>query len=176
MASYLDHLMSQRELGKDVFIAPNATVIGKVKLGDGASVWYNAVIRGDTDWIKIGEQSNVQDCAVVHCDEGVPCTVGKHVVVGHSAILHGCTINDHCLIGMRATVMNKAVIGRGSIIGAHTLVTENVYIPEFSLVIGSPGKVVKQLPETMIQMIQMGADHYYHEAQKYLKGIEGDHA
>lgn len=158
------------EKGKDVFIAPNATVLGNVKLADKVSVWFGAVIRGDGDRIEIGEGTNIQDLSVVHVDPGVPVTIGKGVTVGHSAIIHGCHIDDNTLIGMRATVMNGAKIGKNCIIGAHALVTEGKVIPDNSLVIGSPGKVVKQLDEQAIKKIRENATHYVQNGQDFLKG------
>lgn len=154
--------------GEDIFIADSARVIGNVQLGDDCSVWFGAVIRGDTDLISIGDRTNIQDNAVVHVDEGVPCTIGKEVVVGHSAIIHGATIGDNCLIGMRATVMNGAKIGKFCVIGAHALVTEGMEIPDYSLVLGMPAKVVKQVPEAMQERIKSGAAHYVKMGKRYL--------
>jgi carbonic anhydrase/acetyltransferase-like protein (isoleucine patch superfamily) len=165
---YYQQLLEQVEKAENVFIANTATVIGNVKLGAHASVWYGAVIRGDEDEITVGENTNIQDNAVVHVDHGVPVHIGNNCVVGHSAIIHGCTISDDCLIGMRATIMNNAKIGKGCIIGAHALVTEDTEIPDYSLVIGMPAKVKKQLdPDTVAKMLK-GVGVYKEEAMKYL--------
>ena len=132
-------------LGKNVYIAQGAVVLGDVTLGDNASVWYNAVVRGDINCIVIGEGSNIQDNAVVHLADDFPCVVGKFVTVGHSAIVHACTIGDECLIGMGAIVLDGAVVGDQCLIGARALVTQGMKIPAGSLVLGSPAKVVKAL-------------------------------
>ena len=132
-------------LNGECFIADNATVVGSVVINDRASLWFNAVARGDNDLITIGERTNIQDGAVLHADPGIPLTIGKNVSVGHKAMLHGCTIGDGSLIGIDAVVMNHVVVGRGSLIGAGTLIPEGKTIPEGVLVIGSPGKVVREL-------------------------------
>ena len=162
--------------GKTVFIADTARVIGDVSLGEECSVWFGAVVRGDTDQIIIGDRSNIQDNAVIHVDEDVPCTIGKEVVVGHSAIIHGATIGDNCLIGMRATVMNGAKVGKFCVIGAHALVTEGMEIPDYSLVLGMPAKVVKQVPEEMQKRIQSGAAHYVKMGKRYLNDEFNKHS
>jgi carbonic anhydrase/acetyltransferase-like protein (isoleucine patch superfamily) len=149
------------------FIAPGAIVIGDVQLAAEASVWFNAVIRGDTDSIHIGRQSNVQDLAVIHCDEGMPCTIGERVTLGHAAIVHGATVEDDCLIGIRAVVMNGARVGAGSLIAVGALVTEGVQIPPGSLVMGVPGKVVRQVSEQDLARIRHAASHYVAAAKKY---------
>lgn len=142
------------------FIAPNAAVIGDVELGHDTSVWFSAVIRADNDSIVIGDGSNIQECAVLHVDPGVPLTIGKNVTVGHKAMLHGCAIDDGSLIGMNAVVLNGAKIGKNCLIGANALVTENSVIPDNSLVLGSPGKVVKTLSDTAASQMQLGAKSY----------------
>ena len=156
--------------GESVFIAPNATVIGNVELGDNASVWFGSVIRGDVEKIIIGERSNIQDLSVVHADPGMPAIIGKEVIVGHSAIVHGAIIGDNTLIGMRATILNNAKIGKFCIIGANSLITENTEIPDFSVVMGSPGKVVKQLSEEHQMMVKANAIHYVELAKAYIAG------
>jgi carbonic anhydrase/acetyltransferase-like protein (isoleucine patch superfamily) len=155
------------EKGKEVFIADTARVFGKVFLGDQVSVWFGAVIRGDADAIHIGKGSNIQDTAVIHADPGYPCSIGEGVTVGHGAIVHGCTIANDTLIGMRATLLNGAKIGRGCIIGANSLVTEGQEIPDFSLVVGSPAKVIRQLDENSMKRIQANARHYVKNAKDY---------
>jgi carbonic anhydrase/acetyltransferase-like protein (isoleucine patch superfamily) len=127
------------------WIAPSASVIGFVRLERNASVWFGAVLRGDNELILIGEGSNVQDGCVLHTDIGFPLTVGRNCTIGHQAILHGCTIDDNCLIGMGATILNGARIGKNCLVGAHALISENKEIPDNSMVLGMPGKVVKQL-------------------------------
>lgn len=143
------------------FIAPSADVIGDVALGSYASVWFNVTIRGDVNWIRIGESSNVQDNAVVHVTNRVaPTRIGARVTVGHSAIIHGCTIEDDVLIGMGAIVMDHAVIGQHSIVGAGALVTARTQVPPRSLVLGRPAKVVRTLTEDEVASIQVYAEHY----------------
>lgn len=128
------------------FIADGARVIGKVTLEQYSSVWFNAVLRGDVNAISLGKYSNIQDNSVVHCADPNPCIIGDFVTVGHKAVLHGCVIEDHCLIGMSATIMTGAVIGRGSIVAAGALVKENQIIPPYSLVVGVPAKVIREIP------------------------------
>ena len=144
----------------EAFVAENATVIGDVKLEKNSSVWYGAVLRGDMTSIVVGEGSNVQDNATVHCSPGFPVSIGKNVTVGHNAIVHGATVMDNVIIGMHATVLNGAVIGKNSIIAAGALVTEKAVIPEGSLVVGVPGKVIKQLTEEQIKGNEINASHY----------------
>ena len=128
-----------------VFVAPNATVLGDVVLGPGSSVWYGAVLRGDDGTLTLGENTNVQDNAVLHCDQGGAVTLGKNVTVGHCALVHGCTVGDGSLIGMHATLLNHCVVGKNCIIGAGALVPEGKIIPDDSLVVGVPGKIIKQV-------------------------------
>ncbi|MFW5661655.1 MAG: gamma carbonic anhydrase family protein [Oceanicaulis sp.] len=149
------------------WVAPSAAVIGKVKLERNASVWFGATIRGDNELITIGEDSNVQDGTVMHTDMGFPLTLGKGVTVGHNAMLHGCSVGDYSLIGIGATVLNGAKIGKHCIIGAHALITEGKEIPDGSVVMGSPGKVVKQIAEGVDEMLKASADHYVENAKRY---------
>ncbi|HIZ52041.1 MAG TPA: gamma carbonic anhydrase family protein [Candidatus Pseudomonas excrementavium] len=160
------------EMAEDAWIADTATVIGKVRLEAGASVWFNAVLRGDNELILIGENSNVQDGAVMHTDPGAPLTLGKGVTVGHKAMLHGCTVGDDSLIGINAVVLNGAKIGRNCIIGANALIPEGKEIPDGSLVMGSPGKVVRQLTEQQQQAVIAGAAHYVHNARRYRRDLQ----
>lgn len=155
------------QLGKDVWVADNASVIGDVQLGDNASVWFNAVLRGDCDTIIIGPNSNIQDGSVLHTDYGVQLNIGENVTVGHLVMLHGCTIGDGALIGIKSVILNRAVIGKNCIIGANTLIAEGKVIPDGSLVIGSPGKVVRQLTDGEIQMLKGSAGHYVKNAQHF---------
>ena len=156
-------------LHKDSWTASNAVLIGKVILKKDANVWFNVVLRGDIEPITIGEGSNVQDGSVFHTDPGCPLTLGKSVTVGHMVMLHGCTIEDDCLIGIGSTILNKAKIGKNSIIGAHALITENKIIPERSLVLGSPGKVIRQVTDEEIEDIKENARHYVENFKKYKK-------
>jgi carbonic anhydrase/acetyltransferase-like protein (isoleucine patch superfamily) len=156
--------------GKDVYIAPNATIIGNVELGDKVSIWFGAVLRGDNDLIKVGARTNIQDLAIVHVDPGVPVNIGKEVTVGHAAIIHGATIGDNSLIGMRATIMNHAKIGRNCVIGAHALVTEGMEIPDNSVVMGAPAKIVKEIKEEDKAKLLASALHYVRNAKRYISG------
>jgi carbonic anhydrase/acetyltransferase-like protein (isoleucine patch superfamily) len=152
------------------FIAPGAIVLGDVDLGKDVSVWYNAVIRGDTDKISIGAETNIQDLSMIHADTGVPCRVGNRVIVGHRVILHGCTIDDECLIGMGAIILNRARVGRGSVIGAGAVVIEGTEIPPGSLVIGVPARVVRPVDESMKERIEHGWRHYLDQARRHRAG------
>ena len=142
------------------WIAPSASVIGKVILGPEASLWYGAVLRGDNDPIVIGARSNIQDNSVIHSDEGKPVTIGDDVTVGHKVILHSCTVGDNSLIGMGSTLLNGAVIGRNCLVGANSLVTENKVFPDNSLIVGSPARVVRTLTDDQIAAIAASAAHY----------------
>ncbi len=161
-------------LARDVWIAPNATIIGDVRLGDNASIWWNAVLRGDNDTITIGANSNIQDGSVLHVDEGVPLTVGDHVTIGHLVMLHGCTVGDESLIGIKSVILNKAVIGRHCIIGANSLIAEGKVIPERSLVMGSPGKVVRQLTDEEVARLRGAALGYVENARRYRTELKQD--
>ena len=143
-----------------VFVAANATVLGDVTLGRGVNIWYGAVLRADEGALILGENSNVQDNAVLHCDPGGQVVLGKNVTVGHSAIVHGCTVGDNSLIGMHATILNHAVVGRNCIIGAGALVPEGMVIPDGSVAGGVPAKVIKQVSETQVQANLRNAAHY----------------
>ena len=151
------------------WVASNAVIIGKVELKKDSNIWFNVTLRGDVEPIKVGEGSNVQDGSVVHSDPGCPVIIGKNVTIGHLVMLHGCVIEDDCLIGIGSTILNKAKIGKNSIIGANALVTENKVIPERSLVLGSPGKIVRQVTDEEIKSIKENADHYVANYKKYKK-------
>ena len=155
------------EISADSWVAPNAIIIGKVKLEKNSSIWFNAVLRGDIEKIVIGENSNIQDGSVLHTDPGYPLTVGKGVTVGHMVMLHGCEISDDTLIGIGSTILNKAKIGKNCIIGANTLVTENKVIPDNSLVLGSPGKVIRKVTDDEIKVIRENAKHYVKNSKRY---------
>jgi len=156
------------EIHEDAFIAETASIIGNVIIGKGSSVWYGAVIRGDIEKITIGEFTNIQDNSVVHTETGIPTEIGNYTVVGHNAIVHGCTIGNNCLIGMGAIVLNKAVIGDNCIIGAGALVPEGKVIPPNSLVLGVPGKVVRQVTDEEIESIRKNALRYNELYKKHL--------
>ena len=153
------------------WIAPNATVIGDVILKKNSSVWFNAVLRGDIESITIGEGSNIQDGSVLHTDPGYPLTIGSGVTVGHMVILHGCFIADDSLIGIGSTVLNNAKIGKNCIVGAKTLITENKIISGNSLIIGSPGKIIRQITDDEINHIKENAKRYIENWKKYSKII-----
>ncbi len=158
-------------IGQNAWIAPNATVIGDVHLADHASVWWNAVLRGDNDPIRIGENSNIQDGSVLHTDEGVPLTVGANVTVGHLVMLHGCTIGAGALIGIQSVILNGAVIGEHCLIGANSLIPEGQVIPPRSLVVGSPGKVVRELTDAEVARLLHSALHYVANVRRYRKTL-----
>ncbi|SDK70727.1 gamma carbonic anhydrase family protein [Microbulbifer yueqingensis] len=163
---------SQPQLeGEGHFIAPGAHVIGDVRLLNRSSVWFNAVVRGDCDRITIGEDSNVQDGAVLHTDPGIPLNIGTGVTIGHKAMLHGCEIGDYTLVGINAVVLNGAKIGKCCVIGANALVTENSEIPDYSMVLGSPGKVVKTLDESMLELLKASSDHYADNSRRFAEEL-----
>lgn len=154
-------------IAPDAFIAPSATIIGDVTIAAGASVWFGAVLRGDVEPIYVGERSNVQDNAIIHCDLGHPTTIGAGVTVGHLAIVHGATIGDNTLVGMGSTVMNGARIGAESVVGARALVAEGKEFPARSLVVGMPARLVRELDTDSIARIYQSADTYARRAQRY---------
>lgn len=153
------------------WVADSAVVIGSVLLKAGASVWFNAVLRGDTELITVGENSNVQDGSVLHTDPGCPLVIGSNVTIGHKVMLHGCTIGDNSLIGINAVVLNRARIGKNCLIGANALITEGKEIPDNSMVMGAPGKVVRQLTEAEIAGLSMSARHYAQNAERFRRGL-----
>ena len=150
-----------------IVICPGAQVIGDVELGEDVSIWHGAVLRGDTDSITIGDNSNVQDNCVVHCTKGFPVEIGKNVSVGHGAVVHGCKLEDNVLVGMNATVLNGARIGKNSIIGAGAVVSEGKEFPEGSLILGVPAKAIKQVSEEQINLIQNNANNYVKLSKQY---------
>ena len=156
-------------LHKNSWVASNAVLIGKVFLKKDANVWFNVVLRGDLEPITIGEGSNVQDGSVFHTDPDCPLTLGKGVTVGHMAMLHGCEVEDDTLIGIGSTILNKTKIGKNCIIGANTLIPENKIIPDRSLVLGSPGKVIRQVTDKEIEEIKENALNYVENYKKYIK-------
>ena len=157
--------------GSGHFIADSATIIGNVRLGDRASVWFNSVLRGDHEWIEIGASSNVQDGSVLHTDPGIDLVVGEFVTVGHKVMLHGCSIGDNTLIGIGSTVLNNARIGTNCIVGANSLVTERKVFPDGVLIMGSPAKVVRELNEEEISMNRAAAKGYVENARHYSSSL-----
>jgi carbonic anhydrase/acetyltransferase-like protein (isoleucine patch superfamily) len=157
--------------GKHHYIAPNASVIGTVVLEDEASMWFNTVARGDTETIVIGPRANIQDGSILHADPGAPLTIGREVSVGHLVMLHGCTIGEGSLIGIQSVILNHAVIGRECLIGACTLIPEGKTIPDRSLVMGTPGKVVRTLTDEEVAGLRRTAAHYVENARRYLADL-----
>jgi carbonic anhydrase/acetyltransferase-like protein (isoleucine patch superfamily) len=157
--------------GDDWWIAPSAVVIGKVKLEKNASVWWNAVVRGDNELITVGENSNVQDGCVLHTDPGFPLTIGKDVTIGHLVMLHGCTIGEGSLIGIGSVILNGTRIGRNCLIAAKTMLGEGKEIPDNSLVMGAPGKVVRQIAPEQAAHMAKGARHYVENWRRYRSGL-----
>jgi len=160
-------------IGKSVFIAPGAVVTGEVRLGAQSSVWYHAVLRGDTDAITIGPRSNVQDGAVIHVDAGMPCLIGAGVTIGHRAVVHGAIVEDDVLIGIGAIVLSGARIGHDCIIGAGSLVTGRSVIPPRSMVLGVPGRVVRPLTDDEVHSIRTAAEHYVKYSEEYRSSQSG---
>lgn len=154
------------------WIAPNAYVIGEVELGDDVGIWYGSVLRGDNDLIRIGALTNIQENCALHTDKGLQLVVGEGCVIGHCALLHGCVVGDNTLVGMKATIMNGARIGANSIIGAGALVTEGVEIPEYSLVLGAPGKVVRQVTPEQAARTTRSARSYAEKWKRFVSGLE----
>ena len=160
--------------GEDFFVAPTATVLGKVILANNVSIWFGAVLRGDNEQIKIGSNTNVQECTVIHTDPGVPCIIGDNVTIGHQAMLHGCTIGDNSLIGINAVILNGAKIGKNCLIGANALVTENKEIPDGSMVVGAPARVIRQLTTEQKQGLTESATHYVRRFKRFKRELRPD--
>jgi carbonic anhydrase/acetyltransferase-like protein (isoleucine patch superfamily) len=159
------------EIDADAWVAPGAHVMGRVRLAAGVGVWFGAAIRGDNEWIEVGEATNIQENCVLHTDMGYPLTIGANCTIGHKAMLHGCTIGEGSLIGMGATVLNGAKIGKGCLIGACALITEGKEIPDGSLVMGSPGKVVRQLDAAAQERLILSATSYRANAARFRAGL-----
>ncbi|WP_048648784.1 gamma carbonic anhydrase family protein [Nitratireductor soli] len=154
------------------WIAPDATLIGRVRLGRNAGVWFGAVLRGDNELIDIGDDTNIQEHSVLHTDMGFPLRVGRGCTIGHRAMLHGCTIGDNTLIGMGAIVLNGAQIGRNSLVGAGALVTEGKAFPENSLIVGTPAKAIRTLDEAAVKRLEWSAAHYVENARRFMTGLK----
>jgi carbonic anhydrase/acetyltransferase-like protein (isoleucine patch superfamily) len=173
MAIYeLDGQAPELPADGNYFIADTATVIGKIRLLRGASVWFGAVLRGDNEWIEIGEGSNVQDNCTCHTDMSFPLTIGKNCTVGHNVILHGCTLEDGALVGMGSIVMNGARIRRGSIVGAGSVITEGKEFPENSLIIGAPARVIRTLDPAQVEKMGGAARSYQRNGPRFKKGLK----
>ncbi|MCR5879335.1 gamma carbonic anhydrase family protein [Phenylobacterium sp. J367] len=172
MAVYnLGNVTPELPADDEYWIAPNAAVIGRVILKKNASIWWGATLRGDNDPIVVGEGSNVQDGSVLHTDTGSPLIIGANVTVGHMVMLHGCEIGDNSLVGIGSIVLNGAKIGKNCLIGANCLITEGKEIPDNSLVMGAPGKVVRELTEQQARMMALGSAHYVENWKRYRREI-----
>jgi carbonic anhydrase/acetyltransferase-like protein (isoleucine patch superfamily) len=160
------------DVADTAFVADSAEVIGRVTLGEDVSVWFNAVLRGDTEALSVGAGSNIQDGSVLHADTGFPLVIGERVTVGHQVMLHGCTVGDESLIGIGAVVLNGARIGRHCIVGAGALVTEGKAFPDGSLIVGAPAKAVRELTEAQIAGLKASAAHYVNNGRRYGAGLK----
>jgi len=160
------------EVADTAWVAESAEVIGRVTLGEGVSVWFNTVLRGDSDTLSIGAGSNIQDGSVLHADTGFPLVIGENVTVGHQVMLHGCTVGDESLIGIGAVVLNGARIGRHCVVGAGALVTEGKSFPDGSLIVGAPAKVVRELTAEQIAGLKASASHYVNNGRRYAAGLK----
>jgi carbonic anhydrase/acetyltransferase-like protein (isoleucine patch superfamily) len=152
----------------EYWIAPNATLIGRVRIAKGASVWFGSVLRGDNDWISIGEKTNIQDLCVLHTDPGIALSLGANVSVGHAAVIHGASVGDNTIVGMGATLLNRCKIGRNSIVGANALIPEGKEFPDNSLIVGVPGKAIRKIPDSDVPMLVMNAAIYFERWQRYV--------
>ena len=159
------------DIADNAYVAPSAQIIGNVKMADHSSVWFGAVIRGDNDLIEIGARTNIQDNSVLHTDPGIPLIIGDGVIVGHRVMLHGCKIGENTLIGIGVTILNGAVIGKNCIIGAHSLITEGKVIPDGSMVVGSPGRIIKSLTEQHFQMLRINSEVYVANAKRFNQNL-----
>jgi carbonic anhydrase/acetyltransferase-like protein (isoleucine patch superfamily) len=168
----LEGIAPEFPAGGDYWVAPSATLIGRVRLLRNASIWFGAVLRGDNEWIELGERSQIQDNATLHTDPGYPLTIGPDCVIGHNVILHGCTIGANSLIGMGAIVLNGARIGDNCLVGAGALVTEGKTFPEKSLIVGAPARAIRTLDDAAIKMIAGGAGIYVKRFKQYAKGLK----
>lgn len=156
----------------DFWIAPDANIIGRVRLARGVSVWFGSVLRGDNDWISVGENSNIQDLCVLHTDPGIPLSLGANVSVGHGAVVHGATVGDNCIIGMGATLLNRAKIGKNCVVGANALVPEGKEFPDNSLIVGVPGRVARSIVENDVPMLLLNAQVYYQRWHRYREELK----
>ena len=159
------------EIHPTAWIAPDAQVIGRVRIGPGASVWFGAVLRGDNEWIEVGEDSNVQELCCLHTDLGYPLTIGPRCTIGHRAMLHGCTVGEQSLVGMSATILNGAQIGAESLVGAASLVTEGKVFEPRSLVMGIPAKAIRPLDDAAVDRLRLSSEHYAGNARRFASGL-----
>ena len=159
-------------IDESAWVADSAQVMGNVELAEGASIWFGAIVRGDTEEIRIGRNSNIQDSSVLHTDHEKPLSIGDNVTVGHKVMLHGCTIGDGSLIGIGAVVLNGAKIGKGCLVGAGSLVTEGKEFPDGSMIVGSPARVVKQLTPEQLGHLRLSAQHYVENARRFKTGLK----
>ena len=159
-------------IDESAWVADSAQVMGNVELAEGASIWFGAIVRGDTEEIRVGRNSNIQDGSVLHADREKPLTIGADVTVGHKVMLHGCTIGDSSLIGIGAVVLNGAKIGKGCLVGAGSLVTEGKEFPDGSMIVGSPARVVKQLTSEQLEHLRLSAQHYVENARRFKTGLK----
>jgi carbonic anhydrase/acetyltransferase-like protein (isoleucine patch superfamily) len=160
------------QLGAGAWVAESADVMGAVELAENASIWFGAVVRGDTARITVGKNSNVQDGSVLHTDVGVPLSIGDNVTIGHQVMLHGCTIGEGSLIGIQAVILNNAKIGKGCLVGAGSLITEGKEFPDYSMIMGVPAKVVQQLDETAIEKLRLSALHYVQNKERFVQALK----
>jgi carbonic anhydrase/acetyltransferase-like protein (isoleucine patch superfamily) len=158
-------------VGEEFFAAPSSAVIGRVFLGRDASIWFNAVLRGDSNDIRIGDGSNVQDTAVIHVDSDAPCTIGNNVTIGHAAVVHGCSVGDFSLIGINATILSHAVVGKYCLVGAGALITERKTFPDRSLIVGVPARRIRELTDQEVQALEQSAAHYVAQGQRYRREL-----
>ena len=156
----------------EYWIADNATVIGRVRMKQDTSIWFGAVLRGDNEWIELGERSQIQDNATLHTDPGFPMVIGSNCVIGHNVILHGCTIGDNSLVGMGAIMLNGSKIGKNCLVGAGAVVTEGKEFPDNSLIVGSPARAIRTIDDKLTAMIARGADVYVQRSKQYAKGLK----
>jgi carbonic anhydrase/acetyltransferase-like protein (isoleucine patch superfamily) len=168
----LDGVEPELPADGDCFIAETAVLIGRVRVRKGANIWFGAVLRGDNEWIEVGEGSNVQDGAVIHTDMGFPCTIGRDCTIGHKAILHGCIIQDTSLIGMGATLLNGVVIGSECLVGANALVTEGKVFGSRSLIVGAPARAIRSLDDSAAQRLAMSAQGYQANGRRFAQGLQ----